>query len=437
MPRGIGSLSIALAGWISATGCGGSSSPTPSTEGHKVYFVGYVYDGASGARLIATDLTAISIKYRDVVITTKIEDDGRFVTQQPLPTWQDYAVYIGAVGYRPFVSRNPGVDVPAAISMTEAVANAGSTQTFQVEARLFPLDLKAPALTIKIDKADAYTVTPAPAPAAGTMRLRPVSASLLEPFDTSVAARARRWPNDEDLLAQTITMPFSNGTIQVADGSLLYGVTYELAVYDVPGYQPLLTGGSSFDDFIVGGRTTSRAYVIARDSQAKLRILSTNMDICMPPAPTSTAYGGQVDIRFSESVEFVGVGNEEIIDNGISIVATPVSGSVTTCQLRSTSFPDPTVRERGSRSIIAGDTLSLSFNPGVAFMATAATTPGCMLPSSITAISYGTLTAVSVRPVGDDSRKKTIATLIQEAGLLPTGSFTGTIVCGPRSTGGF
>src|ERR1051325_6170742 len=97
---------------LAATSCGSnSSSAAPTTANNDVFFVGYVYNGATGAGLAAADLTAISIKYRDTVITTKIADDGRFVSQQPLPTWQDYAVYIGAVGYRPLASRTAGIDL--------------------------------------------------------------------------------------------------------------------------------------------------------------------------------------------------------------------------------------------------------------------------------------------------------------------------------------
>src|SRR5262245_6038398 len=134
-----------------AIGC--SNDNDKATDQHQVYFVGYVYDGATGMRLPKPRITAISIKYRDKIISTNIEDDGRFVTADPLPTWQDYAVYIGAPGYRPFVSRNPGVDVPASLAMTDALAGSKTVQTFQVDAHVFPVDLKAPKVTLTIDQA--------------------------------------------------------------------------------------------------------------------------------------------------------------------------------------------------------------------------------------------------------------------------------------------
>src|SRR5215207_4753994 len=180
--------------------CSGDDSKV--ADQHKVFFVGYVYDGASGARLKPEQITAISIKYRDKLVKATIEADGRYVTVDPLPTWQDYAVYIGAPGYRAFVSRNAGVDVPRALSMTDGVANTATTQTFHYDAYLFPTALKAAKLTISVEKADAATSMPAPERAAGTLRLRPESASVLERPPVSfeigaggvpLASPVRRW----------------------------------------------------------------------------------------------------------------------------------------------------------------------------------------------------------------------------------------------------
>jgi hypothetical protein len=394
------SLLVALTS-LSAASC--SSSPTPAT--HDVYFVGYVYDGATGQRLAAKDVMSVSIKYRDQVIHTNIEDDGRFVSTDPLPTWQDYTVAVTATGYRPFESDNAGIDVPKSLQMTDGVATLGTQQTFHFDVRLFPTSLMAPAVTVTIQKSDALVAVPPPGPASGTLRLQPVSSSVLEAGDPSAVPV---WPNDDDLLNQTVTLPFTGGTATIAAGTLVYGVTYAMTIFDVDGYQPFTGQGSQA--VLTAGSLTSLAVTIQVDTKAPLRILQTDAGKCVPPLPTDTKPGGDVDITFSEDIEASDATLAEAIDDGVSIsVSNPTS---LYCPLSVST--DPTKQERGTSATITGNMLTLAFNPsvGLATMTTFGTT--CTPPPAFAAIVYGNLANVFVQPKGDPVRKRSLTAMLAE-----------------------
>jgi hypothetical protein len=432
--KSLAALLLALAPAL--TSC---SSETQHADEHQVYFVGYVYDGAKGTRLMAKELTAISLKYRDKIIHTTIEADGRFVTTEPLPTWQDYAVYIGAAGYRPFVSRNPGIDVPKSLAMTNALSNTATTQTFQFDAYLFPVALKSPAVTISIEKADALSVSPVPARATGSLRLRPESSSLLErtAADLSVvpsATSGRRWANDEDLLNQTVTKTFAEGRVEIAAGELAYGVPYQVAIFDVPGYQPVVLSGQQA---LLAGVVTSRSISVPKELREPLRILSTNAESCMPPAGLSMEYGARIDVTFSEPVEFVGSTWAEDIDNGVAILptgSTSTGGTYSTyCSLKTSS--DPTKQERGTQVTVQGNVVSFAFNPSIG-VSTVSSYGSCTIPPNLSGVIYGNLSNVLLRPKDDSSRKRSLGAMVVEAmqaGGVPSGGSTlGSLSCPAR-----
>lgn len=435
---------------VCAAVLGASASCGPAdknTDDHKVYFVGYVYDGATGARLNAGKLTAISLKYRDKVVNTKIEPDGRFVSLDPLPTWQDYSVFIGAQGYRAFVSNNPGIDVPRALSMTDALAGAATVQTFHYDAYLFPTTLKTAKVVFTIEKSDAATEMPTPPRAAGTLRLRPLGSSLLDRGTQSVndgsestsTTIVRRWSNDEDRQNNTLTKPFMEGRVEIAEGELAYGVAYEIAVFDVKGYQPVVVGVSSQQDgsaqsrTFVAGSVTSRSVTLQKELKDQLRILATNADTCMPPAGSSMAFGAEIRMTFSEEIEFVSPTAAEDIDNGVSITPPGQGASSTYCGLKMST--DPTRQERGTRATIEGNVLALAFNPSVGISPTSQYGSACMVPPALTAVTYGNLGNVQLRPKGDLTRKRALGQMVAE---LASGSSFGNagISCG-RSASSF
>ncbi|MDX2021268.1 MAG: hypothetical protein SF187_13590 [Deltaproteobacteria bacterium] len=419
---------LGITGLLLAITLAGCNSETPSGDDHKVFFAGYVYDGASGARLTKAQLTGVSIKYREKVIVADIEADGRFLTKTPLPTWQDYSVYIAAAGFRPFVSQNPGIDVPASVAMTDGLVAGSTTQTFVMEARLFPVALKAPKVTLTIDQADFASLPPGTPRVAGQVRFAPRSLSFLEasPSTSSSSVRTRRWLNDEDLNNQSITKPFVDGLLEVAEGELVYGVSYEVTVFNVPGYQ-----AKAFPDLLIAGQVASRTFVLSKEQKDPLRILATNVDTCLPPAGNSTEFGAAIFLDFNEPIEFVSATAAEDIDNGITVGPTgpltyPQTGSY--CSLRPSA--SSTVQERGSKATIAASRLTLSFNPSIG-LATGTISFPCMPPANLSFVAYGNLQNVSVRPIGDNTRKRTLSELFA-AFASASGFSTQQIVCGSK-----
>src|SRR4029078_8060510 len=133
-----------------------------------------------GRRLAKDAVGTMSISYRDKVLNVEVQADGRYLTKDALPTWQDYTVSIKAKGYRDFFSQHRGFDVPASFTQNDMIATSGSPQTFQYDAYLFPASLVAPAVTLSVNTpSDTSSTTPA-MKAAGTARLRPTSASSVE-----------------------------------------------------------------------------------------------------------------------------------------------------------------------------------------------------------------------------------------------------------------
>lgn len=387
-----------------------ASCGSEGTAKHEVYFVGYVHDGATGKRLTAADLTGISVKYGKRVINTKVEEDGRFLTTEALPTWQDYSVYVGAEGYRPFVSSNPGIDVPKAVQMTDGVSTHGTVQTFEVVVRLFPLDLQASKVTLTIEKSDALVRTPPPERAAGTLRLTPVSASLVE---QSSPTGTRVWFNNQDLLTQTVTKAFTGGVAEIAAGELVYGVTYQIAIFDIDGYQPF-NALTSQSGLLSAGAVTSLFLTVQPHANAPLRVLGTTADACVPPVPSANAYGASITITFSEAIEAAGPTFAEDIDNGVSITT---AATTSVCPLNTST--DATKQERGTKASIEGRVLTLSFNPvvGLATITSFGTT--CVAPAAFNAVVYA-MANVFVQPKGDPVRKASVGTLLSQAGLSTT-----------------
>jgi len=404
---------LAMAALTTAASCGSSSSGGgDSVAKHQVYLVGYVYDGATGQRLAAAAITAMSVQYRDQVVHVKIEDDGRFVTTDPLPVWQDYSVYVAATGYRPFVSNNAGFDIPKALQMTEGASSKGTVQTFEYALRLFPAALQASKVTLTIEKADALVSNPPPARAAGTLRLTPASTPAVQqgPLTTD-----REWTNDEDLLTQTVTQAFTDGSATIPDGALIYGVSYQVAIFGVDGYQPF-SGGSTTSGYLTAGAVTSLSLSLQPDLKAPLRILGTDADKCTTPTPTMNAYGATIDITFSEPIEPAGPTFAEDIDNGVSIIAGTSSTTTSVCPLNSSV--DPTKQERGTKATISGKVLTLSFNPTVGLATITPYGTTCAIPTSLTSVVYA-LSNVFVQPVGDPVRKASVGSLLSQTATYP------------------
>ena len=146
----------------------------------------------------------------------------------------------------------------------------------------------------------------------------------------------RRWANDEDLLSQTITRPFADGRVEIAEGELAYGVPYQIAIFDVKGYQPTVLSGSMS---LLAGAVTSRSVTLAKELRDPLRILSTTAEACAPPSGTLNDYGAVIQVTFNEMVEFVSPTWAEDFDNGVQVSPSAATAGGTYCPLKTSVDP--------------------------------------------------------------------------------------------------
>jgi hypothetical protein len=394
-----------------AGSCGGDSH-----SDNQVFFVGYAYDGATGARLDKSALNGVSIVFGDKTIAFDIGDDGRFVSRDPLPTWRDYTVKIDATGYRSFASNNTGIDVPASLAMTDGVAQAETVQTLDFAAYLFPVSLKAPKLTLQITVPDPLTGGPVSDGVSGQLRLRPQSSSAILIGNSSATTPAKRvWANSGDLLTQTIERSFTAGSAIIDEGEMVYGVAYQLTVFGVEGYQPLdftgTSGVSTSNPPIVAGTVTSESFTLTPVAQDALKIVAQDGASCVPPSPTSNLYGGKLTLTFNYEVESATGTLAEDIDNYVSI--TTPSTSSTYCTVRTAT--GDLAQERGSKVELTGNTMTFSFNPTVGLATTSSFGGACTLPPTITSITYyAQFSTIYLQPKGQPLRKRSLATMLSE-----------------------
>ena len=133
----------------------------------------------------------------------------------------------------PFVSYNSGIapPTPPPASQASDVYNSSSSQTFNFDAYVFPDGLPVTPLTVSILKSDT-----AAAPAEGSIRLRPTTQSVIQ--DQAAGVTGQVWANDQDMLANVVSDVFAGGSVVIDATRLVYGVTYQVTVYGVDGYQP-------------------------------------------------------------------------------------------------------------------------------------------------------------------------------------------------------
>jgi hypothetical protein len=210
-------LPILLLG--AATACGSDdSAPAAAPPPIGYSFSGRVYDGVTGEQL--TRYTA-SLDYADTTLPASVDSAGVYYVGA-LPGGNDFTVEVDGMNYRPFLSHNAqlpptGVDV-----------------SYYYDAYLFPADVLSPAATLTITAPDGTT------PLAGNVSLRPTGSSSLyaSPTDQPAGVPGQVWVNDEDLQAGAVSAAFTSGTVTLAQGQLVYGVTYAVTVYGVAGLQP-------------------------------------------------------------------------------------------------------------------------------------------------------------------------------------------------------
>jgi hypothetical protein len=374
---------------VAALAVGGFAAGCKNDDGdganHEIWFMGSIYDGATSMVLFDYD---ISLVYGTTTVKGKVDRDTGRYTLGPLPAWNDYGVVISQGGYRAFTSYNSMIapPTPPPASQQSDVYTAHTTQTLDFDAYLFPDTLQASALTVNITKAD-----PNAAAAAGSIRLRPSTLPVIQ--DQAAGVTGQVWSNDQDILSGVVNSDFSGGTITIDPGTLVYGVTYQVTVYNVEGYQPgTTTVRAGLQDSVIVNLTTSASPLV---------LVSSTATACKPYGTSTTVQAtAQVTFTFNTSmIEDVTTSagkGPEVLDNGLTL-STLMGATLKTSA-------STAVQERGSQFLLNGNTLTIQFNPAAGITTQYAN-------DTITYVLYNNLSSIMLQPTGHPELVKSLSTL--------------------------
>lgn len=364
-----------------ATGC----AEDDKVGNHEIWFMGSVYDGATG--MIVPNYT-ISLQFGNRTITGTVDGNGRYLLG-PLAAWNDYAVTISNENYRAFVSYNAGIapPTPPPASQQSDVYTANTSQTFNFDAYLFPQSLEAAGLTVTIVKADTTA-----SPAEGSIRLRPTTLPSIQ--DQAAGVTGQVWANDQDMLAAVHSNQFTGGSYTLYPGELVYGVTYQVTVYDVDGYQPgTQTVRAGLQDSVTVNIATTAS---------PLMLVSSTVAQCKPYG-TSTLVSSTAQITFTfntsmieDATTTVGKGNE-VLDNGLT-VSTLLGASLKTSA-------STAIQERGTSFLLNGNTLMIYWNPSAGLQTQISS-------DTINYVIYNNLSTIQLQPTGHPELVKSLGTLL-------------------------
>jgi hypothetical protein len=333
----------------------------------------------------------MTVTYRDQTLPAEVAADGRFIVRR-LPVFQDYTVEIKADGFRAFRSHNSGFNIPN--PNNQASPPMSSSQTFYYDAYLFPTSLATEAIELTFRKGSTTGEL-----ATGKARIRPSTPPSLadDSTDTPVAVGRQLWTNDEDLQAKSLNKDVVDGKLDIAPGELVYGVTYVISVYEVAGYQPL-------DVTITAGVNGSQTYAMSDELTDPLTLTASNYATCRTASSPNDVSDSIVTFTFNTPIElststYPG-GAVELIDDGITITTNHIAadGGIDTLA----ADLSPTVQERGTSLSVAGNTLTLSWNPSVGLAVKNIGDP-------ITSVRYS-ISGLNIQPIGKPTQSKALST---------------------------
>ena len=340
-------------------------NPVPPVETRA--FTGDVYDGVTGAHVTEYD---IAVDYAGRYERGTLDARGGFHLPA-IPALQDFAVFIDSPGYRPFVAHQG--------QWLDAVHG---DRSFYYLVYLFAD--KVPVEDVPFD----ITLRNSTELPSGSLRLRPTALSAVydDPIEQPAAIPGQLWQNDNDLLSKTVWMDFKEGKVTVLGTDLVYGVPYQISVFNVPGYQ--LFQGSVFQ----AGINSKVTLQLDRLTVPRLSVsyISTQSG---DPSPDGT-----VTIVLNEAAEYdplePPLDIKNAIDDGFSIFSPDTNNNLQRNVLKINT--DPNVQARGTKIELSGQSIVLRWDKSVGL---ATQDPG----DRITSITYGGLAAVRLRPVGGNA----------------------------------
>ena len=354
-------------------------SPSPTAlstdlaQGTSEYFTGRIYDGVSLDRL--KDYS-VRLEYFDRVIPGTVDDNGRYFVG-PLLADADYSIVVVAEGYRSFLSHNERI----------AKTTEESLQSLYYDAFLYPEQVSTPGATCRVRVSDSTDLP------SGFMRFSPTSSSaLFDPADTAVGVTTtshvrQLWDNDDDLQQRALTIPFQNGEASLASGQLVYGVTYAVTIYGVPGHEP------STGTFFTAGVDGDRSWVMDPLSDTDLAITALSSDD-LAPLPN-----GDLTIRFNQPIaldpHMSAATAQRMLNDSFSISAPNTDADAEQNVLVDSAALTPPVQPgyRGVTFEIHDDELVLHWNRTLGLATTDSDEP-------VLSVTYGGLDQLLVYPAG-------------------------------------
>ena len=365
---------------LASSGCLGTDDPVETR-----YFSGDVYDGVTGQQILSYNIAVEHFGRRE---TGTVDARGGFHLPA-IPAYSDFSVYIDAQGYRPFVShQGQWLDVIHA------------DRSYHYEAYLFATSLTVQDVPVTITLNDSGLLP------RGSLRLRPTGLSQVynEASEQPAGIPTQVWENDLDLLAETVWLDFTDGTPTgppagvIPGNRLVYGVPYQLAVLNVPGYQYSQTTATPF----VAGVDGRQAIVLSRLAPDALAVAYNSTQDGNPRAD------GSLIIVLNQPVELDPLSDkadiDEYIDEAFSITAPDSNTNFVVNQLK----PDmaSNIQERGTTMTISGQQITFAWNKMAGLLSMDTGDP-------ITSVRWGALNQIRLRRAGGNaSDVVTLASLL-------------------------
>jgi hypothetical protein len=332
------------------------------TTNNRYYFDGRFYDGVSGQRL--TDYK-LQLQFLDQTQNGNIDKDGRYFVG-PLPPFQDYTVKVDAMGYRSFLSHNAFQLDPTPML----------DRSFYFDGYLFPVGVLSPAVTFNVTLSDSMDLP------SGTITLRPTTVSSF--YDTPAKMPAgvptQVWANDDDLQFATVEKMFTDGKVTFAEGELIYGVTYAVTIFGVPGH---VIGTGAY----VSGTSAEPTFTLTPFTTPALTLAFSS---ALPGVLDPT---GQLILAFSQPIELdptiLQTTYQSAVEAGFTITSPDknMNGIINT--VKAPLMPPGQI---GLSFMVTGNRLTFTWNPTMTLATTDAADP-------IIFTHWGNLDLIRVRPV--------------------------------------
>jgi len=220
------------------------------------------------------------------------------------------------------------------------------------------------------------------------------------------------WGNDEDLQNDTISDVFSSGTYAVPEGDLVYGVTYEVSIWDVAGYQPL-------QDSYRAGVEADKTFTLSEAVHEPILVVSSNLDSCSITGGTNGTAEAAVTIVFNQPIEFAEPtypdGNEEALDDNFAMSTTDCDVDLVDNELATDSSPN--AQELGTSISISGSTLELAWNASAGLVSKD-------VQDLITSATYGGLALVQIQRLNGAASAGSLAAAIGQGSITCQGPTT-------------